>query len=573
MGRDIAWSFVHGAHMDASFTGYSLLLIAVFIALVAPFTSQVAKGLTAFIAYPLLIIISILTVIDVVLFGHWGCRLDTTPLQYLTHPKEILLGSLSAIHTLLLLAAVIVWTWLWTRLFAKKVMAVFPQKRLAWRHILSFLFIAALCIIPIRGSFGTAPMNHGMVFFSKNSLVNQATLNMPWNLMYALTHQDRSKSYKFMTEDEAHRLAQPYFSSLADSSIHHPQFIIHQPCNVLIIILESAGANLIACAGGESGLSPCFDSLAGEGILFPHVYASGHRTERGVLAALSGYPSQTTNSVMRVDKKMRKLPALSRDFAQQNYNTAFFYGGDISFVNMRSYVLETGFNRYTSVADFASKQQSSKWGAHDEFLYARTFAELDTMRKPFFAAVLTLSNHEPYEVPMTPVIKGTADDAMRNAMVYADRCLGDFVAQCKQKTWWDSTLVVLVADHGKVMPPTARYDTATIRIPMLWLGGALGGTAKRVNKIASQHDLAATLLRQLSMPTAHYLFSRNILDPIAPAFAMHIFSDGFTFITDSLAITYDNTAHSVVGGMATDSLALREAQAIFQVYNEDFVKY
>ncbi|GHT66528.1 sulfatase [Bacteroidia bacterium] len=567
---DIGGTFWHGAQMDASFTGYLLLLFAIIFALITPFSYTVVRPLVKWLSVPLLLVICIFTVGDAELFKHWGSRLDIAPFQYLTHPKEVVGGALPLGRMIFIILLMVAWSAVWIRIFIKRVMPFLPKKRLPWRGMPIFIVIAALCIIPIRGNFSTAPMNHGMVAFSHNTLINQATLNMPWNLTHALLHRDRIKSYHFMSTDEAQMLAKPYFTTVADTAIdNHQSSIINQPRpNVLIVILESWAARFVGCAGGEQGITPHFDALAREGVLFPHIYASGHRTERGLVAVLSGYPSQSGMPIISINSKMQKLPALASDFLQQGYNTAFFYGGDISFVNMRSYVLEKGFKRYTAQNDF-SKKQRNRWGAHDEFLYARMFAELDTMRKPFFAAALTMSNHEPYDVPMKPVIKGTSDDAMRNAAYYADRCLGNFVAQCKQQTWWDSTLIVFVGDHGKqVLPTDVRYDTATIRIPMLWLGGALDSTAKRVDKIASQHDIAATLLRQLSMPTEHYRFSRNIMDTAQIPFAMHIFNDGFTFVTDSTAVIFDNNIHRTVLYDA-DSTTLRKAKAIFQIMNNE----
>ena len=64
-------------------------------------------------------------------------------------------------------------------------------------------------------------------------------------------------------------------------------------------------------------------------------------------------------------------------------------------------------------------------------------------REPFMKMFLTLSSHEPFDVPMNRL-----EDKYLNSIAYTDSCVGDFVEKLKRLPVWDNTLIVFVADHA-----------------------------------------------------------------------------------------------------------------------------
>ena len=86
------------------------------------------------------------------------------------------------------------------------------------------------------------------------------------------------------------------------------------------------------------------------------------------------------------------------------------------------------------------------------------------------ANILTLSSHEPFEVPYT----SDFSHPYLNSVAYTDSCLGAFVASLKENPLWDSTIVILSPDHGYPYPNgVTRYDPLRYRIPMAIIGGAV----------------------------------------------------------------------------------------------------
>ena len=274
----------------------------------------------------------------------------------------------------------------------------------------------------------------------------------------------------------------------------------------MLFLVESFGRSTVDERVGGEPVAPEFQRLKGEGVYFDNLFANSFRTDRGTVAVLSGFPAQTKMSVMKLPVKSQRLPSIARSLRREGYATSFYYGGDLNFTNTASYLYGTGFDRLTWQKDLHFDAPTSKWGYADDVVIDaftdHVLAEAASQR-PFFAAMLTLSSHEPFDVPFAKF-----DDPMLNAMAFTDACLGRFVERVRQTPVWDDLLVILIADHAYPYPyGIANSDALRHRIPMLWLGGAVRRPAV-VETYGSQSDLAATLLAQLGIAHGDFLFSR-----------------------------------------------------------------
>lgn len=171
--------------------------------------------------------------------------------------------------------------------------------------------------------------------------------------------------------------------------------------NLLIILMESYGGVFMESLGGEPGVSPNLERLAKEGVFFTNCYANSFRTDRGTICTFSGYQSFPLLSVMKIPAKSRTLPSIAGKLVNEGYATDFLYGGDINFTNMKSYLLGSGYQKLTADVDFSMNERQNPWGVNDditcEFLYNQIKQRPEG--KPWHTAFLTLSSHEPFEVP------------------------------------------------------------------------------------------------------------------------------------------------------------------------------
>ncbi|MBD2767895.1 LTA synthase family protein [Hymenobacter sp. BT664] len=575
-------TFAYGLRLDASAAAYVCLLPFLLFVLGSLFRRLPLQSLINAYSAAMGLLLAFLTTADLELYRTWGFRLDDTPLQYLESPKEMIASAGSAPIALLLglLAALLGSSWV----LYKVVVGPLPPLP-AWfgrrRAALAGILYAALLVVPLRGGTQQIPVNQSDVYFSPIAFANHAAINAPWNLMSALILRSaESPPPSFMPDSAARRLVSGIYPGAVGAPAPPDSttaLLTEARPNVLFIILESFTAKLVGSVGGEPSVTPTLDSLARTGVLFTNIYAAGDRSQKGLVALLSGYPNQPTTSIIKFPRKIERLPHLCRSLAAAGYRSHYYYGGELAFANMKSYVQTAGYEQITERADFAHADQNSKWGAHDGALFSRILKEVPPPPQPFFITAFTLSSHEPFEVPIKPKFPGTTEAALfRNSVYYTDYTLGQFLRAARQQPWYAHTLLVLVADHGHQQPGDSPIESPEkFHIPLLLAGGALRPEARGrlVTTIGSQTDVAATLLHQLKLPATAFTWSRDLLAPRPASFAYYCFTNGFGAVSPAGTITFDNVSRQVGQHNANiPDAQLRLGQAMEQVSLTDFAR-
>ncbi|HSB53181.1 MAG TPA: LTA synthase family protein, partial [Gemmatimonadales bacterium] len=319
---------------------------------------------------------------------------------------------------------------------------------------LPLLFCAALLFVPGRGGIQQIPINQSSAYFSTTPFANQAALNVGWNFFDSWVRglDRRTNPYILAPADSAR-------AEVARAEAPRPgagaRLLRRDRPNILLVVWEGFTARSVERLGGLKGVTPVFDSLAAKGLLFRRFYAAGDRTEKGLAALLSGAPTIPNASIMMVPSKAATLPSLSIDLGAIGYRTGFYYGGELGFANLKSFALNARFGRIVGKDDFPGTALRSKWGAHDETVAARILEDLREPEEPFFVTWLTLSSHEPFDVPGPVRVPGPdGESRFLNSLAYTDRVLGDFLGRASRMPWWDHTLVIIVADHSKKLERT-----------------------------------------------------------------------------------------------------------------------
>lgn len=570
-------TMAHGWRMDMSVLGYLLLVPSV--AMVAGGHGQrYLTGLLRGYIVATLGAMAWITISDAGMYPHWGYRLDSGILFYLKSPKS----ALASVDVWELLAGAMVWAgivwggrWLYRRWVEPHLTTAPPA---AWRAThTGFALIAASMIIPIRGGLQQIPMGLSHAYYSNIPFANHAALSVFWNFANSFAQRGRiSNQYESLPPDEANNIFEKLYAPVAAA----PRSLLRTPRpNLIVIILEGFTSNLIGSLGGEQGICQNIDSLTREGILFTNAYASGDRTDKGLSAVLSGYPALPLGTILAYPQKNQSLPSLIRDFGQRGYQTSFYYGGELEFAGMKAYLLGQGIEKTIEKSDFPPTAHDTKWGAFDHVVLERVLADLNAgynPQKPFFTTVLTLSSHEPFDVPMATVIAGESDSAkFKNSVVYSDSALGAFIREAKKSAWWDSTLVVLVADHGHRLPKNlAMHSLGKFKIPILWLGGALAVRDTQITTITQQTDIVAMVNAQYGWDYSAYKFSKDATNPKSRGFAFYTFNDGWGWVgDDSTFAIMDNISQRFIEYGGTDTAQLRKyGNAHLQVLSRDCIE-
>jgi phosphoglycerol transferase MdoB-like AlkP superfamily enzyme len=284
--------------------------------------------------------------------------------------------------------------------------------------------------------------------------------------------------------------------------------------NVVLVSVESLGAEFLGAYGNDKGLTPNLDRLARESLWFSNLYATGNRTVRGLEALTLALPPTPGQSIVRRPHN-DMLFSLGSVFEDKGYDVLFAYGGYGYFDNMNQFF---DANDYRSVdrrdIPSAKVEFANIWGVADEHLFDHVVAQIDRSHaqfpeKPFFAHVMTTSNHRPYTYPSNriDIPSGTGREG---AVKYTDYALGRLLAEARKRPWFEDTVFVITADHGANARGSNRIPVDKYRIPLFVYAPALV-KPQRVDRLMSQIDIGPTVLGLLDFDYYSKFFGRDLL--------------------------------------------------------------
>ena len=568
-------AFWYGLRMDISVAAYILIPVCVLVLLSLFFRFFGKVTVYKIYTFIVLLLVTLISLADLEIYNTWGFRIDAEPFKFLKTPREAF-ASVSHLPLFLILVVFVISYGLLCLCFKYILRKIIFQQQNSFKAGVFFLIavFTACLIIPIRGGFQLTPLNQSSVYFSTNNYANHAAINPSWNLLHSFLNKDNLtvNPYQYLPENRARSLVDSLYTQDSTTGL-----VINsssgRPVNVILIVWESFTEKAIHISINGEPVTPGFNKLKQEGIYFSNAYASGDRTNKGLPAILSGYPAMPKNTIINSPGKSLRLEVLSKLFKEKGYQTPFFYGGEPDFANIKSYLLQGGFDPIVGKRDFASKDMNSKWGAHDGVVMNRVLEDLNKTKNPFFAAWLTLTSHEPFETPVAATFKGNSiETRFLNSLHYTDQVVYDFIEKCSKEPWWANTVLIITGDHGHPLPRTGN-KADEFRIPMLWLGGALNKKGVVIERVVSQLDIATTISHQLGLNTGHFPFSKNLFSDFASSWAFFTFNDGFGFVDSAGRVVFDNVGKQPVTSEGRVSNKETEAgKAMMQMVYDDYLK-
>lgn len=513
--------------------------------------------------------LSLAFIADTSLYGFWQFKLDASCLQYLSTPTEVMSsvsGGYIVVRIVLFVAVVSLMSFLYNSLIIKK---TFEKILLKERYIstLGWLLLLPVVIIGIRGGVAESTTNVGQVYYSSNQYLNHSAVNPFFSFVSSLSKSgDYIISYDYFDDAECHRITAGCFDV---KSIDSDTLLTTTRPNILLIVMESCGGQFTEI-GGRHDITPNLNRLSGEGIYFTECYANSWRTDKGLVSILSGYPSFPITSIMKIPAKSRNLPSIASSLRTAGYKNSFYYGGDVNYSNMRSYVMGTGYDDIKWKSDYTAEEQASaKWGVRDDIMFSSLLEDIKSKdeKGPWMKTLLTLSSHEPWDVPIKKL-----DDEIDNSFYYLDECLGNFVQELRSTPLWEKLLVIILPDHGLRTAGVNETSRVFNHIPMIWLGGVVKEPC-RISKICNQSDLAATLLGQMQLSHDEFTFSRDVLSKnYQRQMAFHTYVNGYSVFDSCSFVSFDLDANKTIvsEGNNTDSL-LQLGKALLQMKAHDLI--
>jgi len=536
--------------LDVSFISYvasiTFLLILLGFMLSSFKTEQFINKTVNFFLVSMILFTNIVSAGEICLYKEWETKLNYTALSHLKQPSEVFLTASNIdylIFSFYILISIIV-----IRFYLKNIKIHFKFQKSSFKSILKRVFFAPLILgvffYFIRGGLQSIPINISDAYFSKNIIVNDLTVNSNWNIIQSYFKSSRSingNPYIKYSKKEYDLFVENYIN---DSNITVlPTKILrdNQP-NIVFILLESWSADIIESLGGLKSITPNFNKLEEQGLLFSNFYSNGWKSEQAVSSIFSSFPVFPYISIIKETDKARKLPSINKSL--KNYNSSFIFGGQLSYGNIKGFLLNQKFDLVLDIDDF--NYPRGRLGIHDEFMFDEFHLHLNKMKEPFFSTLFTLSSHSPYDFPFKHKFSfNSRHDPYVNSVAYTDSCLGVFFQKIKNEKWYNNTLFIIVSDHSHSTPIHRRVaQKERFKIPMLWYGDVLHKKYKGLsNEILSSHiDITPTLLSQLNYKVDSKYFGNDIFK-LNKKYVPYSFVRGYGMINDyssyAYSITYD----------------------------------
>lgn len=526
--------------LDISFIGYLFVIITILLFFNSFLTSKsVNTFITGLIFWlnAILIIFSALVIgSEIGLYSEWGTKLNFKAISHLSNPREVFSTATSFNFFIIFISIIIGFSFVRIyRLFIHQSFNTYKYNiQQFFFKIIRFPLVLIVLLVFIRGGLQEIPVNTSDSYFSKTMIVNDVSVNPNWNLIQSIL-KSRSNfngnPYVKYSQEKVDR-----FINKMNTGSEETHYVLNSSRpNIVFILLESWSADNIESLGGLKGVTPNFKALEDEGLSFTNFYSNGWTSDQAMTSIFSSFPVFPYVAIINQVDKSRNLPCLNKSLINNGYHSSYFFGGQLTYGNIKGYLLSQGFDIVKDEEDY-KYLPAGRLGVHDEYMFSQFRDELDRLPQPFMSSLFTLSSHSPFDFPAEHSLSfNSHEDDYVNSVAYTDSCLGEFFRSVKDAAWYDNTLFIVVADHSHNSPRNWRLaQKERFKIPMLWIGQVLKQAYKggKWDKLSSHIDISPTILKQLGQSYSTYKFGVDIFNIEQQVFVPYAFPKGYGLITN-----------------------------------------
>jgi arylsulfatase A-like enzyme len=276
--------------------------------------------------------------------------------------------------------------------------------------------------------------------------------------------------------------------------------------NILLVVLESTRSDLLSAYSGKPSLSPFLDELATQSIVVDQMYTTVSHTTKALVGILCGMKAFPSMKAVEARPGGLPVPCLPRLLQQAGYTSGFFQSAS-NFERRTGLLQNMGFEQYFVPGPEQCKgfTQVGYLGWEERILRKPASTWMAQVHKPFFATVLTLSTHHPYDSAGTgpATAQSNAREHYDAAVRYVDEQVRGLFQDLKDAGVLENTIVLLMGDHGEAFDDhsgfrqhdSVPYDEV-MRVPMLIYGPKffqprrLGGLRQHTDVVPTVLELA-----------------------------------------------------------------------------------
>ncbi|KAA3650982.1 MAG: alkaline phosphatase family protein [Bacteroidetes bacterium] len=504
---DIFSALLMGLRFDLVISSYLLALPALLLFVFDSFNLNKRK-LKTFLFYWIFILFTLAYLIaaaDIPYFGQFFTRFSITAFEWLDNASFVFSMILQEPKYIGILIPFIILIYLFYRILKhilnlKEIEKTFP----VYLKGIVYLLCLTLIFFGIRGRFSTkSPIRVGTAYFSNDAFLNQLGLNPVFTLLrsYLDSQKESNKTLNLMDENKA--------IDLVKKSLNVPESTFKSPIarlieadsiskpkqNVVLILMESMSAAKMTRHGNQKNLTPFLDSLSQNAQYFNHIYTAGTHTFNGIFSTLFSFPALYRRHAM---KQIQHHNGISSELKKHGYHNIYFCTHDEQFDNVGGFLMANDFQDVISQKDYPLSAVKTTLGVPDDFMFEFAIPILNEKSKkgPFFATIMTASDHGPYYIP--DYFKAKNEDIKDQIVEYADWSIQKFFKMAAKTNWYKNTLFVLIADHGASMNVSYEIPLNYFHSPLIFFQP--GDTSASINSnIGGQIDVFPSIMGKLNL--------------------------------------------------------------------------
>lgn len=552
---EVLRGFAIGLRFDLIVT--SVLAMPLLAGFLWPASTRLRKGLIAWLAVTSSLSV-FLCITELDFYREFHQRLNSLVFEYISQDPATVFSMLwngFPLFRYLLLWLLLSWLlyrlWGWLDRLSCAVLGWLSSRRQAslWLRTSVCVLVLLALLLGARGTLRQGPpLRWGDAFHGPNLFANHLALNGVFTL-YKAVHAgngktDRSLWLNAMAEEQATAITRTLLLTSTDTPITDPELVLlrthtgngrmaapdRRKPNVVVILMESFSGAYTGVLGSGLGITPAFDHLAEQGLLFTRFFSNGTHTHQGMFATLACFPNLPGHEyLMQQPEGLHRFSGLPLLLSREGYQDVYVYNGSFSWDNQEGFFRNQGMTRFIGREDFVAPVfVNPTWGVSDQDMFDRAAAELEKLPtdKPFLAVLQTLSNHTPYALPdplPVPVVSGQGVlDEHLTAMRYADWALGRFFKRVERAPWFADTIFVVLGDHGfGTSNQLTDIDLLRFWVPLLIIGPGVRETyGPVIDRVATQNDVTPTIMGLIGEPFTHQCWGRDVLSVRDSGFAL-----------------------------------------------------
>ena len=333
-------------------------------------------------------------------------------------------------------------------------------------------------------------------------------------------------------EDVLEETREWFVETREDRSLDAPGAGIARGKNVIFIQVESMQSYAVGTIFEEAEITPNLNRRAESALVFAQTTDQsglGRTSDAELMAMASLLPASGTAAAFAYGgNAFVGLPSILESHGYETLSAVAFRS---PFWNRYVTFSAYGFEHRLFEPDFDEGPEIG-WGLNDRDFLMQMLNRLEDLPQPFFALLITLSLHHPYEgFPRSlaelpeEVSDGSSLGNYLEAMHYFDAAFEELVSGLEERGLLDQTVLVVYGDHDAGIHRERRLEDHfdfteggrlnwifEDKVPLiLWIPGE-DAPRGRIDRDAGLVDLPVTVLALLGIDPAPYPFiGRNLL--------------------------------------------------------------